>query len=192
MNGHVIDKPMPALRFRPHAGLLVAVLCMGLLVATKAMALASDSQQPINVEADNAEANEIERITIYKGDVVITQGTMRITGDTVTVYYDEGGEMTRMITEGRPSTFRQQADGETEFRTARARRMEYLATEDRILLLGDAQYGRGASRVNAERIEYDTLTARARADTGDRTTTASDSRVRITITPSKAPGTTSE
>lgn len=168
----------------------LATLFLALWWSLAAWSLSSDGDQPINVEADNAEADNAARISIYKGDVVITQGTLRITGDTVTIYYDERFEMTKMITEGRPSTFRQLPDGETEYRTARARRMEYYATEDLIILIDNAQYGTGDTLVKADRIEYDSLNARVKAQTNNSTAAASGktagdgtSRVRITLQP---------
>lgn len=168
------------------------VLCAALLASAGAMALSSDSEQPIEIEADNAEADQAKQISVYKGDVVIIQGTLRIAGDTVTVHYDQNYDMTKMITEGRPSTFRQLPDGETEFRTARAKRMEYYATEDLIILIGDAQYGTGDTRVTGDRIEYDSLNARVKAQTSHASGDAQSgsgsndgsSRVRITIEPS--------
>ena len=99
--------------------------------------------------------------------------------------------MTMMVSEGRPSTFRQLPDGGTEYRTARAKRMEYYANKDLIVLIGDAQYGKGDTRVSADRIEYDSLNARVRAETRNASASAAGpdgedkgkSRVRITLQP---------
>ena len=51
-----------------------------------AEALSTDREEPIVIEAAAAEADNQTRITVYRGDVVITQGTLRITGDTVWIH----------------------------------------------------------------------------------------------------------
>jgi len=162
-----------------------------------ALALATDREQPIEIEADSAEADDGKRVTIYRGDVVITQGTLRISGDQVTIHYDEGNDFTKMVTLGNPARFRQLPDGKTDedanYQQARASRMEYYKENDTIVLLGNAQYGQGGDQIAADRIDYDAKNSRMKA----RTMTASSKnkadakqqkkkgRVRITIQPKK-------
>lgn len=176
---------------------LAATLVAALLAPAAALALSSDREQPIQIEADSAEADDAKRITIYKGDVIITQGTLRITGDHVTIYYDANGDFTEMITLGNPARFHQLPDGKPDadanYQRARASRMEYYKSDDTIVLLGNAVYGQGGDRVAADRIDYDSRNSRMKA----RTLTASKdekpadgkpatrSRVRITIQPKK-------
>ena len=45
------------------------------------MALSSDKDQPIEIEADHAKLDDIQRVAVYQGDVVITQGSIRLNGD---------------------------------------------------------------------------------------------------------------
>lgn len=47
------------------------------LLSGLAHALPSDSSQPINIQADSAELDDKRGIAIYRGDVVITQGTLK-------------------------------------------------------------------------------------------------------------------
>ena len=178
-------------RVQRMPGLLLTLLG-ALCTPLAATALTTDREKPIEIEADNAEADNARMVTIYKGDVIIIQGSLRIAGDTVTVHFDENFDITKAVTEGRPSTFRQLPDGETEYRTARARRMEYHAKKDLIVLLGDAQYGKGESRLRADRIEYDSLNSRVRAETDKSRGDVSggdgsgSGRVRIKIQPSSS------
>lgn len=167
--------------------------------ATAAPALSTDREQPIHIEADSAEADDARGVTIYKGDVVITQGTLRITGDHVTIHYDDDNDFTKMITLGNPARFRQLPDGkedvEANYQRARASRMEYYKADDTIVLIGNAVYGQGGDQVAADRIEYDSRNSRMKA----RTMTASKDggeaaggepkkkqRVRITIQPKQS------
>jgi len=127
------------------------------------LALSTDRDQPIDIEADSAESDDLRRVTVYRGDVIINQGTIRITGDQVTLYRDEANDLKKMVSLGSPATFRQLPDGEPHYRTANAERMEYYTDRDRVILLGKAVYGKGADRVSADRIEYDSLSSRMTA-----------------------------
>ncbi len=176
---------------------LAATLVAALLAPAAALALSSDREQPIQIEADSAEADDAKRITIYKGDVIITQGTLRITGDHVTIYYDANGDFTEMITLGNPARFHQLPDGKPDadanYQRARASRMEYYKQSDTIVLLGNAVYGQGGDQVAADRIDYDSKNSRMKARTmtaekakgGAEKPASSSGRVRITIQPKK-------
>lgn len=170
---------------------VAAVLCA---VAIGAQALSTDREQPIQIEADAAEADNRKQVTVYKGDVVITQGTLRITGDTVWIHYDDANTITKAVSVGTPAKFRQLPDGKEDYMTADAERMEYHADQDMILLLGNARYGEGDDRILAPRIVYDSRRGVAKAGASPDSGQASDSqkngseksdRVRITITPKK-------
>lgn len=176
----------------------IAAVCVAVVLAlpNAASALTSDREQPIEIEADSAEADDAKGITIYRGDVIITQGTLRITGDQVTIHYEDGNEFTKMITLGTPARFRQLPDGkedvEQNYQHARASRMEYYKQKDTIVLLGNAVYGQGGDSVAADRIDYDSKNSRMKARTVPAASTAkpdggapSKGRVRITIQPKK-------
>ena len=184
----------------PRTELLAAVLALPLLAlfaAAPAPALTTDREQPIEIEADSAEADDAKGVTIYKGDVIITQGTLRITGDQVTIHYDSGNDFTKMVTLGNPARFRQLPDGkkdqESNYQRARASRMEYYKAKDTIVLLGNAVYGQGGDKVAADRIDYDSRNSRMKATTVTAAKKPKDGkgkparkgRVRITIQPKK-------
>lgn len=164
------------------------------LASSSAQALSTDRDQPIVIEAGAAEADNRTQITIYHGDVVITQGTLRITGDTVWIHYNGSNAITKAVSVGKPAKFRQRADGNENYMTADAERMEYHADQDLILLLGNARYGEGKDKITAPRIEYDSRRGRVKAGaqpeggqpSGSATGASDESnRVRITITPKK-------
>ncbi len=173
--------------------LALLALCVS---SAPALALSTDSDQPIHIEADRAEADDEKQVSIYRGDVVIVQGTLRITGDVVTIHYDDERQMSKMVAVGAPARFRQLPDGETEYQQARARRMEYYADDDLIILLGDAESWQGGDRIQAQRIVYDTRHGRVNADSQlppsmqagtDEQAGAGKSRVQVTIVPRDCP-----
>jgi len=174
----------------------LAVLALATVALPRgAGALSSDSEQPIYIEANQAEADDRNRITMYKGRVVITQGTLVIRGDEVTIHYDANHEMTKMVSVGDPARFKQRPDGAAEDQHSKARRMEYYPSRDLMILLGDAQSWQGRDQISAERIVYDTRNGRVKAQGGvnlqaapDAPEESSGSRVRITIMPKKSDG----
>ena len=168
----------------------VLVLLAAAAWCSQGHALNTDRHEPINIEADWAEADDKHRTTTYRGAVVITQGSIRITGDKVTMYYDESNSLAKLVAVGNPARFRQLPDGKTEYQRAKAQRMEYHADRDVIILLGAAHSWRGQDRVSADRIVFDTLRSRIKAETDPSVEVAEQgkgrkSRVRITIAPKK-------
>jgi lipopolysaccharide export system protein LptA len=164
---------------------LLFVLLFG---ATPLWALPSDGDQPVNIEADWAEADEVRRITIYKGKVIVVQGSIRITGDVVTMYYNESSELNKLVSVGRPARFHQQVDAAGTMQRARATRLEYLVPTDTMILLNDATLSEGGKKVSADRIVYDTLNGKLKAEVKPQTASSGDGktkrgRVKITIKP---------
>ena len=176
---------------RSRATALVLGLLLG-LAAFPARGLSTDREEPINIEADRAEADEKRRVTIYRGEAIITQGTLRITGDTIWIYLNENDEFVKLVSVGHPARMRQLPDGAKDFRTADANRLEYFAQQDLIVLLGDAVYGQGKDQIAADRIEYDSHRGRMKARSKPKRAAKSGgpsksggSRVKITIVPKK-------
>ena len=178
---------MTAMRFclRAAWGLL------GVLCAAHAPALSTDRDQPVSIEADRVEADANKRISVYRGNAVITQGTLRITGDTIRIYLNADDEFVKLVSVGKPASLRQLPDGSRQYRTAKADRLEYFTDHDLIVLLGHAHYGQGADRLSAARIAYDSRHGRLKAHSRPAAKTQQGqaaqqpSRVRITIRPKK-------
>ena len=140
---------------------LVAAFVM--VNAADVRAFSTDSDQPIGIAADRAEHDNARRVTIYRGNVVIDQGGLHITGDTVTIYFDGQDEVVKMVTVGVPAHFRQLPDGDENPRKAWARRMEYFPGQSLIVLFGDARYEKDGNDIEADRLVYDSLNARFKA-----------------------------
>ncbi len=147
----------PKLRLSLLLGLTLT-LPAGLL-----MALSSDREQDMQVEADNAELDGIEGFSIYRGNVIVTQGSMRITGHTLTVHFDDEGDMELAIMNGSPATYRQLPDGAEQYDEARAQKMEYYPLQDSVILIDRAWVKNpDGSTMTGNRIEYDTVLSRVK------------------------------
>ena len=55
------------------------------LGSVSAWALPNDQQQPIRIQADDAQLDDKNGVATYTGDVIITQGSMKVTGNKVTI-----------------------------------------------------------------------------------------------------------
>lgn len=172
---------------------LCVPLLLGVTLSGPAHGLKSDADQPIDIEADSAVMDEKEGVAVYQGGVIVTQGSIRIQGDKVTVYTNDEDAFDRALVEGRPARFRQLPDGEEEYIRARARTMEYFATKNLLHLITEAQVTQGGDVFSGARIDYDTERHRVKArgsttTAGAATTDAPRQRVRITLQPQKDAG----
>jgi len=146
------------------------------LVSGTAFALDSDSMQPIELAADSVDFNEAEGLSIYKGDVDLRQGSIRLRGDLVTVYQD-GLDPKRVVAEGRPVKFEQLIDkGQVK---GEALRVEYEVNSENIILIGDAVLTQGKDSMRSDRIVYDRINSVVKAGAAAK----GKQRVRITIQP---------
>lgn len=158
---------------RPPLALLVLWLLLS--VVQGARALDSDSEQPLYIEADRVEVREEETMSLYAGHVLITQGSLRLSADEVTVYHREDRRPRQIIALGTPARLTQRLDNGDDELQASALRLEYDVERDQLTLIEQAELIQGDDRVNGERILYDRSRAQFRAGGGG--------RVRITLTP---------
>lgn len=180
-------------RFRRALTMMGWVAALAVAAPNAVLALSTDRDQPVNIEADWAEADDIKGVTVYKGKVVIIQGSLRISGDVVTMYFDKNKELERMIAVGKLARFRQKVDGEEVFQHAKAKRIQYNLATDTMVLTGTAKLSKGEDSIQANRIVYDTLNGRIKGE--GRTTTqiakskdapkTTRERVRIVLKPKK-------
>jgi len=159
----------------------LAIVLLGILHSV--LALESDKDQPIEIEADTGELDDIKNISIYRGNVITTQGTIRMTGDKMTVYYTEDDEMDYMIMEGRPATYKQLPDDSSVYDYAEALTMEYYELREYVILIEKALVTQEGLRFSGDRIEYDTRLSQVKAwsNKTEKVAPAKQDRVKIII-----------
>ena len=133
------------------------------MYAMAGTALESDKDQPIEIEADTGELDDAKNISIYRGDVVTVQGTIRMTGDKMTVFYTEDDELDYLIMEGRPATYKQLPDDSSVYDYAEALTMEYYEQKEYVILIKEALVTQEGLRFSGDRIEYDTKLSQVKA-----------------------------
>lgn len=131
------------------------LLLFSLGLAGGAHALSSDKDQPLNIDADTVEIDDKAGVSVYKGNVVATQGTLVLDADIVTVYSPQR-ELDKAIAEGNPARYKQRPDNKDEDVRAKAQRMEYYAHKEKLILLEGGHLWQGQDEFTGNRIEYDT------------------------------------
>ncbi len=135
-----------------HSKLVIALLS---LLPALSWALPTDREQPIEIEADHAQLDDKQGVTQYKGKAILTQGTLRIEGDIITFYYDEDKQLIKAIAEGNLATYKQIHKQGDEPVRARALKMEYLAKDQKIYLIGKGHVWQAGDEFSGSRIDYD-------------------------------------
>lgn len=148
------------------------------LVSGLGVALQSDREQPIKIDADQVEINEKTEISHYRGNVRLEQGSLKIHAQEMTVML-KNGELQKIIITGNPARFEQIPDNKQELVKSRAQHMEYFAKQQSLLLKNNAEVIQGANHFRGDQIEYDTLSSTVRARKGE----GSDTRVHAIIQP---------
>src|SRR5512142_209491 len=90
-----------------------AALCL-LLAGAPAYADHSDRDKPINLEAEQVDIDDAKHVSIFTGNVVLTQGTMVIRGDRIVVVQNKQGFKHGTAT-GNLASFRQKREGLDEY-----------------------------------------------------------------------------
>jgi lipopolysaccharide export system protein LptA len=167
------------------AGIAALLLNSGL-----AMGLSADVEQPIEIEADFAELDDTAGRTTYTGNVVVVQGTMRMTGEKLIANFDENRTLVDIYLEGNPAYFKQTPDGGKQDIEGEGLQIEYHQTKSLLYLIDKARLTQGDRLFEGYRINYDTrrsiITGRgaANAPRGNEPTKKSG-RVKVVIPPKK-------
>jgi lipopolysaccharide export system protein LptA len=143
--------------FRSACRLLLPALCI-LLGAGSAAAERADRGKPINLEADRMRVDDAQKTSVFEGRVVMTQGTLTIRADKITVRQDKDGYQYGTAT-GNLANFRQKRDGAEEFVEGEAERIEYNSKIDRVEFFSRGRLKREpADEVRGNYISYDSRT----------------------------------
>jgi len=152
-----------------------------LAIATPAFAELADRSQPVNIEADRVHIIDAGKTALYEGNVVLSQGSLRITAQRIEVRQDAQG-FSRGLATGAPVYFRQKMEGRDEIVEGWAERLDYDGRAERIELTGKARLRRGEEEVRGHLIVYDAKTEFYRAEGGP---AGAAGRVRAVILPKR-------
>lgn len=160
------------------------ILTAAVLVALAggvAHAATADRDQPIYLEADRVDIDDVNGLSTYTGAVNIKQGNMRLRGDKVVVYA-QNRDPARYVATGKPAEFHHQPKANEAEMVATARELEYAVKTEILQLRGNAVIVQCGDRFEGERLSYDAGRSRVTAGGGEA------GRIRMVIQPQREGG----
>jgi lipopolysaccharide export system protein LptA len=153
------------------------VLLLG-FYSVVAFALETDKDQPINIDSNTATFDDATSTSIYTGNVISIQGSMRVESDKLVVYFKDG-EAEKLVFTGKRAKFRQTPNVGSEDITGEALTGEYYPKKNLLVLIDEATVWQGNGIYSSKLIEYDSKNSVVKAGEA-----ASDNkRVHVTLQP---------
>ncbi|MGL4543409.1 MAG: LptA/OstA family protein [Polymorphobacter sp.] len=149
------------LRLAGLGAALAAALLATALPAQVSVLKGHSTNAPIDVAADRMEVRDAESQAMFAGNVVIRQGGMTLSADSVTIFYTRSKTPT-------PEISRIDAQGAvklvTASETAAARYGIYDVVRKTITLVGNVELTRAGSVLRGQRLAIDLATGRSTLD----------------------------
>lgn len=115
----------------------------------------ADPSQPVEVTADNLEVDQTTGQATFSGNVLVTQGEMKLSADKVQVIYDqEARKIARMDATGNVLLV-------SGLDAAEAQNAEYTVDSGTIVMTGNVLLNQGPSTIAGERMVVDLTTGAA-------------------------------
>lgn len=140
------------------------LLFLSALVAPlSTLAATGDRQKPVNLRADRIEIDQKRATSLYRGNVLLTQGTLRMTAARAEAR-NRGNKVETVTAEGKPVTFRFRPEGGTEYIQGQAQRVHYRVAEQIVDFGGNVQLQRGRDAFRSAQARYDITTRQVTAE----------------------------
>jgi lipopolysaccharide export system protein LptA len=133
---------------------------LALAATTPAFAERADREKPINLEANRISVDEVKKLQIFEGNVVLTQGTLTIRADRIVVTQDADGFQRGVATGGTGGVarFRQKREGRDDYIEGEGERIEHDARNEKTEFFVRAWIRSGLDEVKGNYISYNALT----------------------------------
>lgn len=155
----------------------ITLSLLSLLLINSAAALPEDRKQAIKLSSDSATYEN--NLGVYSGNVSMSQGSLKINADTLTIIEAEH-RVQKIIARGRPAHF-EQKQGDTEGTVvASANHIEYSLKNEEILLKKNATISHQGSEISGDLIVYNGRKQLVSANGGKRN---QQGRVQMTLQP---------
>ena len=165
-------------------------------LSANVFALESDREQSVLVEAEEVEMDFNSGVRIYRGNVSVEQGTIRIIADEIQLFY-KGEQLDHAIAKGDPAIFRQRPDNKDHDIVGTGQTIKLDEINNLVTFLDNARLRQDRDSIEGEKIVYDmardrmivrgtkdmpTLTKRSDKNSKDNIT---GSRPRLSIQPNQ-------
>jgi len=159
-----------------------ALVLSFLLTVAPAAAEKADRSKPIHLEADRVTVDDAKQVSVFEGNVVLTQGTLVIKGSRMELRQDREGFKSG-TTWGNLAYFRQKREGYDEYIEGWAERIEYDGRADKVQMFNRASMKRGQDEVRGNYISYDAASEFFQVIGGKPSSPDESGRVRAVIQP---------
>ncbi|MBQ9683427.1 MAG: lipopolysaccharide transport periplasmic protein LptA [Neisseriaceae bacterium] len=127
------------------------------------MAAEADRKQPVEIEADSASFVQENKRTEFSGNVLVTQGSLKITAANVIAERNDKDEQFITAT-GAPVRFQQnldekRKDGTPQLVKGHANKITFDHAKSTVMLSGNAMIDREGDTVSGSTISYNTKTS---------------------------------
>jgi len=162
-----------------------------LAMPLQGIALEEDRSQPIEVSANQATLDDKQSLAVYEGNVVLTQGTLIIKADKLTIKAAINGQVDEVIATGELAEFTQTPEPNKDPIVAKAEHITYSVAQEKIVLTRSASVVQNKNLFQGNIITYDIKQQKLRASGPSETKTEGQTpgRVKMILPP---PSTTTE
>jgi lipopolysaccharide export system protein LptA len=157
------------------------LLSVFVALAPAAHAEKADRDKPVHLEADNVTLDDMRKLSIFQGNVLLLQGTLMMRADRIEARQNGDG-LQSVSASGRPVSFRQKRDGVAEYIEGYANQIEFDNVQSTLTLAGDARLRKGDDEIRGNLITYDAKTEFYKVS-GQQNVQGPTSRVRVVIRP---------
>ncbi len=161
-------------------GLPVLLASFFLLLPLMAVALETDRQQPLEVNANSTSGTLGDGVTTLAGNITIRQGSLKISAEDAEVEKTDG-RVSLLTLRGNPARLEQEIEQQGLVQ-ARAKVIVYQVASGLVTLTGDADVKHPQYEISGEVLKYD-LNAQHFQGGGN-----GNGRIRIRLEPEVAPG----
>jgi lipopolysaccharide export system protein LptA len=122
-----------------------------------AFAERADREKPVHLEAAKVTVDDVKRVHVFEGNVILTQGTLVIRTAKLVVTQDAEGFQKGIATGGDKglARFRQKREGRDEYVDGEAERIEYDSRAEKAEFFTRAYIKSGVDEVRGHYISYD-------------------------------------
>jgi lipopolysaccharide export system protein LptA len=136
-----------------------ALILSGLLGINNALALDSDKNAPVTINADTTSIDFRTGQRVLTGNVEITQGTLNIKANKVVLIY-KGDDIDTATAYGKPVKFKQIPEGQKEIVHGEGKTLKLKQAKNLITLKENAKITQGSNTITGKVIYYNTQTSK--------------------------------
>jgi lipopolysaccharide export system protein LptA len=130
---------------------------MFMVLSQQVFALPGDALEPINIKAYTVIIDEIKGVSIYQGDASLSQGSLSLSAERIQIFNNQKSA-TKIIAKGKNTKrahYQQNQQNQVRFIEAKALKITYFISEQKLRLEGDAYLVQGFNSFRGGRLDYD-------------------------------------